>query len=167
MTRRASGHCGVHIQADAAFSVHLGPNTSVSFVLSGKLGGTINGMAISGHGSLEYTYRQGAAAWELEVDGLAQGPQLPSGALVYLPSNASGSATVATNGTMDVTGAYSHGKDKYHFKLKGRTASITVNVVQDTVQCDLSQVIPGSTDCASAFPGDQTCIDQCIAAGGL
>lgn len=133
-----NGQVCTKVTGDASFIAKLTPGTILQFTLSGKLGGTINGMPVSGHGHLEYTYRYGAASWELDADGLAQGPSLPAGPIVYLPAGASGNAAVTTTGTTVSAAPYTSLKDRYHFKLKGRVTSITVAVFDDAVVCDLT-----------------------------
>ena len=160
MTHRASGHCATKLVGDASFLAHLGAGTYVTFTISGKLGGTLNGLPISGSGTLEYTFRYGASVWDLDSDGLASGPALPAGPIVYLPSGAAGNASVQSSGTLDTSGVFTHQKDKYHFKLKGRTASITVGVFSDTPTCDVTSV-DCSTDCAT-FSNDATCQQDCV-----
>lgn len=158
MSHRISGHVATKVVADAAFLAHLGVGTTLTFSVSGKLGGTINGMPITGSGTLEYTFRYGASAWELDSDGLASGPQLPAGPIVYLPAAAAGNAVVQTTGTLDVSGLFATNKDRYNFKLKGRTASITVGVFSDTVACDLTTVADCSFDCSTLDP---SCAQDC------
>ena len=131
----SNGQLSTKVIGDAAFVAKLTPGTVLQFTLSGKLGGTINGMPISGSGHLEYTYRYGATAWEMAADGLAQGPVIPAGDLVYAPANAAGTAAVSTTGVVVSAAPYTSLKDRYNYKLKGRTASIKVSVLTETVGC--------------------------------
>lgn len=156
----SNGQLATKVYGDASFVAKLTTGTILQFQLSGKLGGTINGVPISGSGHLEYTFRSGGTAWELVSDGLAQGPQLPAGALVYVPANASGSAAVSTTGSVVSSAPFTSSKDRYNFKLKGRVSSITVAVFEEGHACDLTAV-DCNTNCASAFTGDQPCIDEC------
>ena len=149
----ADGHLGTKLIGDAKFIAALTPGTAVQFSLSGKLGGTINGLPVSGQGHLEYTFNHGASMWELETTGLASGPQLPAGNLVYLPQGASGSAAVATTGVVSSAAPWTTAKDRHHFKLKGRVASVTVGIVDDVIPCDTAAAlttIVGVDDCISA-----------------
>lgn len=162
MTILANGHVATKVVGDAAFLAHLGVGTVLTLTLSGKLGGTINGLPISGSGTLEYTFRYGAAVWELDSDGLASGPPLPAGPIIYLPAGAAGNAVVQTTGTIDVSGVFDANKDRYTFKLKGRTASIAVGVFSPNVGCTVTDVQDcGATSCDTAFAGNQQCIDNC------
>jgi len=118
--------------------VRLTPGTGIVVRLSGKLKGTINGMPVSGAGHLEYIFNYGDAAWTLEAEGLASGPQIPAGELKFVPAGSSGSLDFSTTGVVEETtpgGGYSSKKDRYNWPLKGRSASISISTADATVSC--------------------------------
>lgn len=154
-----NGQLATKVSGDVAFLAKLTAGTILQVQISGKLGGTINGMPVSGSGQLEYTFRYGASAWELSADGLASGPALPAGPLVYVPANASGQLGILTTGTVVSSAPFTTTKDRYNFKLKGRVSPISVAVFDDAVTCNLTGVADCFFDCTTLTGAD--CQAQC------
>jgi hypothetical protein len=149
MTALSNGSLATRF-GDKAFIAKLTTGTALVVSISGKLDGTINSMAISGSGHLEYTYNFDAAAWQLVANGLATGPQLPAGPLLYVPGpNASGLMSAVTSGTVVTDAPLTSAKDRQVWPLKGRVGSIKVAVWTNAApSCDLTAV-DASTDCDS------------------
>lgn len=162
----SNGQMATKVIGDAVFVAKLTPGTVLQFSLSGKIGGTINGLSVSGSGHLEYTFNHGASTWNLSPEThLAVGPsQLPAGDLIYVPASSSGTAAVSTTGTVVSASPYTSLKDRYNYKLKGRTASIKVSVLTETVGCGSFAAACDNSDplgyCAANFAG--SCIDDCF-----
>lgn len=166
----SNGQLATQVSGDAVFVAKLTAGTVVQFTLSGKIGGTINGLAVSGSGHLEYTFNYGSSTWNLSPEThLAVGPsQFPAGDLVYIPASATGTAAVQTTGTVISAAPFTSLKDRYNFKLKGRTASIKVSVLTETVGCgNFTEVCTARTGasadayCYANYTG--SCIEDCLA----
>ena len=164
------------MSTDKLFLVALGAGTAITVDFHGKMCGKLNGFDLSGFGSLEYTYVQGASAWVRSdiPGGSAQGPaSIPVAptaqvALVYDPLGlCQAKVSVSTDSdAMPETVGFKFRNKKNVWKMKGRTDTLTVSITQATGPgpvCDLTDTTilascSGLTYagiaayCASAFP---------------
>lgn len=127
------------ISGEKSFVIQLGTGTSVTMSLHGKMNGLLAGNPVSGFGSLEYTYVQGASQWvRTEIGGSAIGPaSIPvtlanNIALVYDPTGRC-NAKVSIETDSDVAPesvGFKFKNKKQVWKMKGRTELLTITVVQ-------------------------------------
>jgi hypothetical protein len=163
------------LTSENLFVADLGTGTNIKVSFNGKIGGTFGGHQLSGVGELEYTYAQGASEWvRTNQEQTAQGPAtipVTLGDLIniaYAPAGKCNSkVSIEVSGdVVDTVGfKFKHKKDVW--KMKGRTALLTITVLQNTGvrPCDYSAAIDSVTFCAdyeAAGSGASYCISKGI-----
>ena len=157
--------------SDRFFYVALSAGTSVVLkIKGGHISGTLNGHAISGHGSVEYTYNAAAAKLvRTNYKGTGSGPlEIPITledlmTVVYLPVGCNADISLSTSGVPEATTDWKHKKDSYDMTGKTESFTLIINQTTGTNPCDLTGMdgdICGY-DC-SVHSGAPDCEQECL-----